>query len=245
LLTDEPLTAGAVGGLVASIATCPLDVIKTKLQAQRATHGQADYLGISGLCSVFLLLLTSPNLILDAPPPLSCFFFFFCGSPLAVCHVLQRLFATSSGTTVFEGFIVVSGRPSSAIFQPGPSTLPCTTGSRPVSASCLLASTHPSQNQNGSIPRRPPRVTSPSSVSIDGRSTCCLQWSPVRRAPSVPFRSGSSKPASWYAITLFLPSPFGVPFPFFFGFVLLSLTYGWMINFWFWGCTRWVRGFSY
>lgn len=39
--------AGAGGGLVASIATCPLDVIKTKLQAQRAVQGQQGYL--SGL----------------------------------------------------------------------------------------------------------------------------------------------------------------------------------------------------
>jgi solute carrier family 25 folate transporter 32 len=41
------MIAGAGGGLAASIATCPLDVVKTKLQAQRATRGQADYLGIS------------------------------------------------------------------------------------------------------------------------------------------------------------------------------------------------------
>ena len=41
-------TAGAGGGLVASIATCPLDVIKTKLQAQRAVDGQKGYQGIAG-----------------------------------------------------------------------------------------------------------------------------------------------------------------------------------------------------
>ena len=40
--------AGAGGGLVASIATCPLDVIKTKLQAQRAVDGQKGYQGIAG-----------------------------------------------------------------------------------------------------------------------------------------------------------------------------------------------------
>ncbi|KAI0260200.1 mitochondrial NAD transporter [Gloeopeniophorella convolvens] len=45
--TANSMIAGAGGGLVASIATCPLDVVKTKLQAQRATLGQADYLGIS------------------------------------------------------------------------------------------------------------------------------------------------------------------------------------------------------
>ncbi|KAI4525545.1 mitochondrial carrier [Schizophyllum commune Loenen D] len=40
------MIAGAGGGLVASIATCPLDVIKTKLQAQRFIQGQPGYLGI-------------------------------------------------------------------------------------------------------------------------------------------------------------------------------------------------------
>lgn len=33
---------------MASIATCPLDVVKTKLQAQRAVQGQRGYLGIVG-----------------------------------------------------------------------------------------------------------------------------------------------------------------------------------------------------
>ncbi|KAG6372881.1 mitochondrial carrier domain-containing protein [Boletus reticuloceps] len=40
--------AGAGGGLVASIATCPLDVVKTKLQAQRAILGQPGYQGVLG-----------------------------------------------------------------------------------------------------------------------------------------------------------------------------------------------------
>lgn len=44
--------AGAGGGLVASIATCPLDVIKTKLQAQRAVQGQQAYMGVLGVCCV-------------------------------------------------------------------------------------------------------------------------------------------------------------------------------------------------
>jgi len=38
--------AGAGGGLVASIATCPLDVVKTRLQAQRAIQGQPTYQGM-------------------------------------------------------------------------------------------------------------------------------------------------------------------------------------------------------
>jgi hypothetical protein len=45
--------AGAGGGLAASIATCPLDVVKTKLQAQKAIPGQRGYLGILGPCGVF------------------------------------------------------------------------------------------------------------------------------------------------------------------------------------------------
>ena len=40
--------AGAGGGLVASIATCPLDVVKTKLQAQQAISGQHGYEGVAG-----------------------------------------------------------------------------------------------------------------------------------------------------------------------------------------------------
>ncbi|KAI9058186.1 mitochondrial NAD transporter [Trametes sanguinea] len=40
------MIAGAGGGLAASIATCPLDVIKTKLQAQRAVNPQEGYLGV-------------------------------------------------------------------------------------------------------------------------------------------------------------------------------------------------------
>ncbi|KAH7926471.1 mitochondrial carrier [Leucogyrophana mollusca] len=40
------MIAGAGGGLIASIATCPLDVVKTKLQAQRAIHGQQGYQGV-------------------------------------------------------------------------------------------------------------------------------------------------------------------------------------------------------
>ena len=43
--------AGAGGGLVASVATCPLDVVKTKLQAQRLIQGQQGYEGIYGASS--------------------------------------------------------------------------------------------------------------------------------------------------------------------------------------------------
>ena len=60
------LAAGAGGGLAASIATCPLDVVKTKLQAQRATLGQADYLGISGLSNPLHLCMHHPSPNSDA-----------------------------------------------------------------------------------------------------------------------------------------------------------------------------------
>lgn len=40
------IIAGAGAGLVSSVVTCPLDVIKTKLQAQSTAHGSHGYLGI-------------------------------------------------------------------------------------------------------------------------------------------------------------------------------------------------------
>ncbi|KAJ3733323.1 mitochondrial NAD transporter [Lentinula guzmanii] len=46
--TANSMIAGAGGGLVASVATCPLDVVKTKLQAQRFVQGQVGYQGIFG-----------------------------------------------------------------------------------------------------------------------------------------------------------------------------------------------------
>ncbi|EJC97996.1 mitochondrial carrier [Fomitiporia mediterranea MF3/22] len=45
---NNSMIAGAGGGLVASVATCPLDVIKTKLQAQRVRHGDRAYKGVFG-----------------------------------------------------------------------------------------------------------------------------------------------------------------------------------------------------
>jgi len=40
--------AGAGAGIVTSIAGCPLDVIKTKLQAQQFAHGSIAYKGAVG-----------------------------------------------------------------------------------------------------------------------------------------------------------------------------------------------------
>jgi solute carrier family 25 folate transporter 32 len=45
------MIAGAGGGFVSSIATCPLDVIKTKLQAQVHAHHNINYLGVWGMPS--------------------------------------------------------------------------------------------------------------------------------------------------------------------------------------------------
>jgi solute carrier family 25 folate transporter 32 len=43
---NKSAVAGAGAGLVTSIAGCPLDVIKTKLQAQEFAHGTIGYKGV-------------------------------------------------------------------------------------------------------------------------------------------------------------------------------------------------------
>ena len=48
----DSVLAGAGGGFVSSIATCPLDVIKTKLQAQATAHKDINYLGVWGESSI-------------------------------------------------------------------------------------------------------------------------------------------------------------------------------------------------
>ncbi|KZT11852.1 mitochondrial carrier [Laetiporus sulphureus 93-53] len=50
----DSMIAGAGGGFVASIATCPLDVIKTRLQAQRFARGSQGYLGVLGTVKAVL-----------------------------------------------------------------------------------------------------------------------------------------------------------------------------------------------
>ena len=48
LVFNRSALAGAGAGLVTSIAGCPLDVIKTKLQAQEFAHGTLGYRGVFG-----------------------------------------------------------------------------------------------------------------------------------------------------------------------------------------------------
>ncbi|KDQ11095.1 hypothetical protein BOTBODRAFT_163124 [Botryobasidium botryosum FD-172 SS1] len=52
--TSHSVIAGAGAGLVSSIVTCPLDVIKTKLQAQRTAHGMSEYMGALGTTKYIL-----------------------------------------------------------------------------------------------------------------------------------------------------------------------------------------------
>jgi hypothetical protein len=49
LVEQIRIRAKAGLGLVSSVVTCPLDVIKTKLQAQSIAHGGHGYLGIRGV----------------------------------------------------------------------------------------------------------------------------------------------------------------------------------------------------
>lgn len=44
------MLAGAGAGLISSIATCPLDVVKTTLQAQNARRGSPGYEGVVKTC---------------------------------------------------------------------------------------------------------------------------------------------------------------------------------------------------
>ncbi|KAB5590573.1 NAD transporter [Ceratobasidium theobromae] len=53
-MVANSVIAGAGAGLVSSIVTCPLDVIKTKLQAQSIAHGSHGYQGTQGTIAAIL-----------------------------------------------------------------------------------------------------------------------------------------------------------------------------------------------
>lgn len=65
-LASPSTVAGAGAGLVSSIITCPLDVVKTRLQAQKAGRSRVDYLGVFGTHPYFTFKYRSRDmLILD------------------------------------------------------------------------------------------------------------------------------------------------------------------------------------
>ncbi|KAH7102559.1 mitochondrial NAD transporter [Auriculariales sp. MPI-PUGE-AT-0066] len=49
------VVSGATAGFVSSVATCPLDVVKTRLQAQRTAIAGEGYLGVYATCRNILL----------------------------------------------------------------------------------------------------------------------------------------------------------------------------------------------
>lgn len=108
-----PHTAGAGGGLVASIATCPLDVIKTKLQAQRTVQGQQGYQGVLGMFSGPFISVLISLIIPDTP--------------------LQTSLKQPSNMMEYAACIVVLAPQSWGIFQQWLSTLRYMTGLRRAS----------------------------------------------------------------------------------------------------------------
>jgi Mitochondrial carrier protein len=106
--------AGAGGGLVASIATCPLDVVKTKLQAQRTIQGQRGHLGILGTWFPSLPFSSHPHSFHSGIHP-----------PLPYDQTPSHPYSAPTASAVYT---VASAPPSSATSRRGLSISRCTTG---------------------------------------------------------------------------------------------------------------------